>query len=183
VRRLLLRPRIRLSGEVGEEMLKSFREQFDAAAAEEGPLAVELSTSGGDADVGLRIAEDLRLARERLGREVWFMGKGAVYSAGVLIMAGVPCDRRWVSRHTTLLIHGRRMSQTVVLDAPLDTCLRRLEELVSETENGLRLESEGYARLVEGCRITLEELKARARTAWYVSAEEAVELGLVAGVL
>ena len=61
-----LTPDIRLYGVVGPEML------------------AELPPNGGDADLGRRIAQELRLWQEKDGRELWFLGKTYLFSAGAI---------------------------------------------------------------------------------------------------
>lgn len=75
-----LAPDLRFFGSVDESMLSEFFRQ-QGEAPEEGPILLELSTSGGEADIGRRIALELRLWQEA-GREIWFLGKTFVYSAG-----------------------------------------------------------------------------------------------------
>ena len=85
----------------------------------EGPLVLELSTTGGDADVGRRIADDVRLFRRQTGRKALFLGRATVYSAGVTIMAGFAAPDRWLSVGTSLMIHGRKLSKCLNMDGPL----------------------------------------------------------------
>jgi hypothetical protein len=54
---------------------------------------------------------------------MWFLGKTLVASAAVTFMAAFPRDRRWLTRDTTLLIHGRRMMRNVHLEGPLGSQL------------------------------------------------------------
>jgi ATP-dependent protease ClpP protease subunit len=179
----LARPDVRLHGEVGDPMLQSFLDGLAAAETAEGPLVVELTTTGGDADVGLRIAADLRLFRERTGRRALVFGKAAVYSAGVSILAGAPPQDRWLARGTMLLIHGRQLSTKLDLNGPLVRERERLAALMAEIEAGLALERQGFEALIAGSTVQLEDLLARARTNWYVPAEEALARGLIAGLV
>ena len=70
---------------------------------------------------------------------MWFLGRTLVASAAVTVMAGFPCNRRWLTRDTTLLIHGRRMLRNVHLKRPLGSCRRVLEEIIADIDNGLRV--------------------------------------------
>ena len=54
---------------------------------------------------------------------------------------------------------------------------------MNELEAGLRVQNEGFARLVEGTDVSYEECLQRASTGWYVPAKEAFDRGLVAGIL
>lgn len=179
----LAHPQIRLEGEVNEAMLRTFRDAL-AATEERGETAVlEITTHGGDADIGRRIATDIRLHRERTGRDALFLGKAVVYSAGVTIMSGFPRRARWLSQGTMLLIHGRSVGRTITLDGPLKQERKRVEALLAEIDTGLALERRGFETLIEGSRIPIEELLERAQSNWYLDADEALARGLVAGVI
>jgi hypothetical protein len=148
-----------------------------------GSIVVELFSSGGDADIGCRLAQEVRLLREAHGRDMWFLGKALVASAAVTFRAGFPRDRRWLTRDTTLLIHGRRMLRDVRLEGPLGNCRRVLEEIIADIDNGLRVEDAGFAELVDGSAISMEEIRRRSYGGWYLTAPQALELGLVAGLI
>ena len=148
-----------------------------------GSIVVELFSSGGDAEIGRRLAQEVRLLRQAHGRDIWFLGKTLVASAAVTIMASFPRDRRWLTRDTTLLIHGRRMTRNVHLEGPLGSCRRVLEEIIADIDNGLRVEDEGFAELIAGSAVSLDDIRSRSYGGWYLSATQALELGLVAGLV
>jgi ATP-dependent Clp protease, protease subunit len=175
-------PNIRLTGEIGQETFERFHEGLKDAG-ETAELILELTTLGGDADFGRRIAADIRMAERHLGKTFWFIGRSTVYSAGVTIMAALPKARRGLSRDTTLLIHERKLSKTLKLDDGLASCLIQLDQVKNEIETGQRLEREGFAALAEGSRLDIEKIQSRAVRNWYVPAEEALELGLVGFIL
>lgn len=179
----LARPQVRLDGAVDDQMLRAFKEAFAAAEAGPDPIVLELTTTGGDADTGRRIATDIRLFRERTGRRPLFFGKAVVYSAGVTVMAGFPREDRWLSRGTCLLIHSRSLAQTVDLNGPLAQARKRVEGLLNQIDVGLALEREGFQELIAGSRVAVDDLLGRAQSNWYVSADEALSLGLIAGVV
>ena len=85
IRARLARPTIRLSGSVGHPMVASFLDQLLPVLEVEGSILVELFTDGGDAEIGRRLAEEVRLLRHQHGRDIWFLGKTIVASAGVVI--------------------------------------------------------------------------------------------------
>jgi ATP-dependent protease ClpP protease subunit len=179
----LTTPQVRLDGGVDDAMLRTFKDAFAAAAEGADPIVVELTTTGGDAETGRRIATDVRLFREQTGRRPLFLGKASVYSAGVSVMAGFAPQDRWLARGTMLLIHGRSLTQTLELNGPLKLLRPRLEGLLNEIDSGLKLEREGFEQLVAGSRLSLEEVMRRSETNWYLDADEALALGLVAGVI
>ena len=148
-----------------------------------GAIVVEVFSSGGDAEIGRRLAEEVRLLRQVHDRDMWFLGKTLVASAAVTVMAAFPTGRRWLTRDTTLLVHGRRMKRDLHVEGPLGSCRRVLEEMIADIDNGLRVEDEGFAELIFGSQITLEDLRRRAYGGWYLSATEAKDRGMVAGLL
>lgn len=179
----LAHPQIRLEGEVNETMLRTFRDALAAVEARGETAVLEITTPGGDADIGRRIATDIRLHRERTGRDALFLGKAVVYSAGVTIMSGFPRHARWLAHGAVLLIHGRSLGRTVTFDGPLQQERKRLEALLAEVDTGLALERRGFETLIQGSAIGIDELLERAQSNWYVDADEALARGLVEGLV
>lgn len=179
---LLTRAQVRLHGDVSDMMFNAFDQQMQAAAGAD-PLVLELTTCGGGAETGRRIAEDIRLFRRLHGGRALFLGKTVVYSAGVTIMSAFPRQDRYLTRDTVLLIHGRRMDRQLQLSGPLRASAQVAREVLAEIEFGLELERRGFTELVEGSRISVEECCERAASNWYVTADEALRLGLIAGVI
>ena len=176
-------PTIRLWGQVNEGMLARFMDAMDNIIKNNfQSFGVELFTGGGEAETGRRIALEIRLAGER-GIHVYFIGKTMVYSAGVTIMAAFPRGNRYLSKDCVLLIHGRNMEKTVTLSGPIKASLLIARSLVSEIETGLALEQQGFRELIDGTEVLLDEVAEKAQGNWYVTAEEALERGLVAGLL
>jgi hypothetical protein len=60
--------------------------------------------------------------------------------------------------------------------------LHEIEALRSQILTGLHLEEENFQRLIEGSDITMEELCRKAIHNWYLTPEESVQRGLVAGI-
>ena len=176
-------PQVRLLGRIDEMLVTSFHQQMASVPDGGEPVAVELMTMGGDAEMGRRLALEIRLARERLRRRIVFIGKTTVYSAGVTAMAGFPREDRYLTRDAVLLIHCRQLEQTVQLSGPLRINAQRLREIMKQIEFGLQVEQEGFTALIEGSSVTLDEVNERAATNWYVPAREALRRGLVAGVV
>ena len=179
----LARPTVRLSGSIDEAAAASFLSQVLPTLDVPGSIVVELFSSGGEAEVGRRLAQEVRLLRQAHGRDMWFLGKTLVASAAVTFMAAFPRDRRWLTRDTTLLIHGRRMMRNGHLEGPLGSCRRVLEEIIADIDNGLRVEDEGFAELIVGSAVSLDDIRRRSYGGWYLSASQALEPGLVAGLV
>jgi hypothetical protein len=150
IRARVARPTVRLSGPVGPPMVASFFDQLLPVLEVGGSILIELFTDGGDAEIGRRLAEEMRLLRREHARDIWFLGKTLVASAGVTVMAAFPKDKRWLTRDAALLIHGRRMVKDLHLEGPLGSCRRVLEEMIADIDHELRLEEQGFAERIDG---------------------------------
>ncbi len=179
---LLARPHVHLSGPVDQAMYRSFREQLAQAPAS-GALVIALSTLGGDPEIARLMGDEVRLMRDYGGRELLFLGKVAVYSAGATFMAAFPADKRFLTRGTRVMVHERILTKTVELSGPLRTLTATLRANLHEIEHSIAIEEEGFRDLVAGTRIDFDALRARAPDNWYIEADEARELGLVLDVI
>ena len=81
------------------------------------------------------------------------------------------------------MIHERLINKTVHLEGPLSTCLAPLRAAINEIEASISIQNEGFANLVLGSSITLEELQGKVSENWYLEAQEAKALGLVADII
>jgi len=179
---LFAAPAVRLSGSMDETMLVSFREQL--AAADERVSVVELFTLGGDPDVARTMGDDVARWREAaVGRRLVFLGKAAVYSAGVTFMSFFPRKDRYLAAGARLLIHERQMQKTVRLEGPLSLCGITAQRALHEIEASQRIQSEDFARLIQGSRVEMADVVRRTPTDWYLDAAEAHALGLVEAVV
>jgi ATP-dependent Clp protease, protease subunit len=173
---------IRLLGSVDEDMLRDFLGQLAKLEGGDGALVLELSTTGGEADTARRLAQEVKMMAEQ--RELHFLGKTYVYSAGITVMAAVPPARRWLTRDTVLLIHERRLERTVQLSGALRSAIAVAHDLIAEIEMGQELERRGFDQLVAGSELTTQALLERVMNKdWYMPAEEALSLKLVAGLV
>ena len=180
----LRHPQISLLGEVLEEMVESFLSQLAEAEKGSGDIALQITTPGGDAELGRRLVLEVQDARRRLGsRRFMFLGKTQVYSAGVTLMSAFPCADRYLTRDAVLLIHCRQLEQTVEIDGPMRASLAKVEALRRQIEVGLTHEEENFRRLIEGSDIALDEVCSKAVNNWYMPASEALERRLVAGLI
>lgn len=176
-------PAIRLSGTVDQAMYLVFKDSLAAAPAE-GLVVVELSTLGGDPEIARMMGEDIRFHSDlRPERRLVFLGKTAVYSAGVTFMGFFAAENRYLTRGTRLMIHERLITRNVHLEGPLSTCIAPLKAALNEIETSIAIQNEGFANLVMGSRIAMEDLLRRAPENWYLEANEAAEVGLVTAVL
>ncbi len=179
---LLARPHIQLYGTVDEVMYAGFKDQLDAAPAE-GPLVVSITTLGGDPEMARAMGDSIRLLRDYTGRDTLFLGKVAVYSAGATLMSAFPVEHRFLTRGTRLMLHERQMSGSIDLSGPLTNLPVVLKAKLNEIEQSVRIQEEGFRAIVNGSKVTFETLREKARSNWYIDAEEARELGLVLDVI
>lgn len=177
---MLGRPHINLSGQVDQTMYASFGHQLALAPAE-GPLVVAISTLGGDPEVARLMGDEIRLLRDYHGRDMVFLGKVSVYSAGTVLMSAFPADRRFLTRGARLLIHERIM--TFYLSGSVRSLTETMRSHLGEVENAAKIEEAYFTDLIAGSTITLDDIRARAPTDWYIDAEEARTLGLVHDVI
>ena len=178
-----LAPSISLSGSVDQAMYTNFREQLSRAPTE-GLCVVELSTLGGDPEVARMMGEDVRFHSEvSPQRRIVFLGKAAIYSAGTTFMGFFARNNRYLTRGTRLMIHERLMSSSLELNGPLTSCLASVQAKLHELEASIAIQNEGFANLVLGSSVSLEEVIRRAPSNWYVEANEAMDLGLIEAVI
>jgi ATP-dependent protease ClpP protease subunit len=176
-------PAISLSGVVDYAMYVSFRQQFNNASSEN-LVVVELSTLGGDPEVARMMGEDIRFASEtEPQRRFVFLGKAAIYSAGTTFMGFFVRENRYLSRGTRLMIHERKLSKQLVIDGPLTTCLATVQATLNEIECSIAIQNEGFQNLIVGSSVSFEEVLKRAPSNWYLEAQQALNLGLIAAVL
>lgn len=179
---LLAAPHIRLSGSVDEAMYTSFREQL-LAAPTDGTLVVSITTLGGDPEVARAMGTDIRMLRDFQGREILFLGKVAVYSAGSTFMSYFPVEHRFLTRRTRLMLHERQLTKTINLSGPLRSCIAQLKATLHEIEHSIMIEEEGFHDIVDGSQVSFEELHEKAPANWYIGADEARDRGLVLDVI
>ena len=179
---LLARPHIGLAGPVDYSMYGFFRQAL-VNAPTEGPLVISITTLGGDPEVARAMGEDVRMLVEQDGREMLFLGKVAVYSAGATFMSYFPRDKRFLTRGTRLMIHERQMTKTVALSGPLRMLVAQLKATLNEIEHSIEIEEEGFRALIEGSSIDFDEVHAKAPENWYIEAEQARDVGLVLDVI
>ncbi|MFB0611240.1 ATP-dependent Clp protease proteolytic subunit [Aurantiacibacter poecillastricola] len=178
---ILTSPQLRLIGSINEAMYAEFRDQLHNAP-KDGPLVVAITTLGGNPEVARTMADDVRLLREP-GREVYFLGKSAVYSAGATFMAGFPVSHRFMTKDSSILIHERQIAKTINLSGPLKSCTYQLKAALNEIEHSIEIEEQGFREIVEGSNVSFEEVRDRAPENWYIGCEKAKELGLICDVI
>lgn len=178
---LLANPYIRLQGTVDYNMYNYFRQMLDTAP--DGDLVVSITTLGGDPEVARAMGDDVRMLSHQQGRNLIFLGKVAVYSAGATFMSYFLRENRFLTHGTRLMLHERQLHKTISLGGPLRSCVAQLKASLHEIEESIRIEEEGFANIVAQSAVTLEEVRERAPENWYIGAMEARDLGLVLDVV
>ena len=176
-------PRILLAGAVDYAMYDRFRDQL-AEAPKTGLTVIELSTLGGDPEVARMMGEDVRFQSDlNPSRRLVFLGKAAIYSAGATFMSFFAVENRYLTRGTRVMIHERKMDKELHITGPLTTCIASVKAVLHELEHSIAIQNEGFENLVRGSSVTLDEVLKRAPENWYVEAQEAKTMGLIADVI
>ena len=80
------------------------------------------------------------------------------------------------------MIHERKLDKQLQINGPLTTCVATVTSALHEIEASIAIQNEGFENLIRGSEVTMEEAS-RAPGNWYIEANEAKSLGLVAGIL
>jgi ATP-dependent protease ClpP protease subunit len=179
---LLAKPHVQLHGTVDDMMYAKFKDQL-AAAPTDGPLVVSITTLGGDPEMARAMGDSIRLLRDYTGRETLFLGKVAVYSAGSTFMSAFPVNCRFLTQGTRLMLHERQMTSTLTLTGPLTALPAILKAKLHEIEESIKIQEEGFRAIVAGSSVAFETLQDKAKSNWYIEAEEARALGLVLDII
>ena len=176
-------PRILLAGAVDYAMYERFRDQL-AEAPKTGLIVVELSTLGGAPEVARMMGEDIRFQSDaNPSRRLVFLGKAAIYSAGATFMSFFAVENRYLTRGARVMIHERKMDQHLHVVGPLTTCIASVKAMLNELEHSIAIQNEGFENLVRGSSVTMEEVLRRAPANWYIEAQDAKAMGLIAEVI
>ena len=176
-------PAVTLTGVVDYNMYQYFRSCL-TQAPQQGLVTIELSTLGGDPEVARMMGEDVRFHSDLYPqRRIVFLGKTAIYSAGATFMGFFARENRYITRGTRLMIHERLITKTLHIEGPLTTCIASLRATINEIEASIQIQNEGFANLISGSSVTMEEVQGRATENWYLEAQEALNLGLVEAVI
>jgi hypothetical protein len=81
------------------------------------------------------------------------------------------------------MIHERKLEKVLRVSGPLTTCVPSVEALLNEIKQSIAIQNEGFENLISGSQVTMEEVLQRAPSNWYLEAQQALELGLIAGVI
>ena len=131
------------------------------------PFEIILSTSGGNADDMMSVYDMMRMIREDVDIETTGIGK--VMSAGVLILAAGTKGKRRIGKHCRVMIH-----------AVSGGTIGNMHELTNEFKEIKKIQESYIACLADETKMTAQQIKKylKQKINVYLSAEEAVELGI-----
>ncbi len=179
----LANPGIRLYGTLDAAMYAEFTERLSEQEPG-GPIVIALTTMEGDPEIARSMADDIRLLRDRGRREIIFLGKTAVYGAGVLFMAAFPVSHRYLTRATKMLVTENKRAQPIQLaGGSLRSVASQLEHVQREIQREIEQEDEDYRAISEGSNVSVQELREKAPNEWFITASEAKAMGLIAEVV
>jgi ATP-dependent Clp protease protease subunit len=141
----------------------------DVEEPEKPDINFYISTNGGSADEMFAIYDVMRLIKSRDVTSVCTYGLGKVMSAGVLLLAAGTKGKRRVGKHCRVMIHSVIGGST----GPM----HQLENEFSEVK---KIQDNYISALVSETNMTEEYLRdlLKKKINVYLSAEEAVELGI-----
>lgn len=153
------------NGEVDGQVTKDFLESFAILDSEPGPIKVIICSDGGWFSGGMAIYEAIRSSRNTVTTQ----GLGTVGSIAVLILqAG---DKRLIGEHTTIFLHETSIH--------FEGGVTSAKAMVDETE---RLHKTYCNLLANRSGADIGIIGRLCKTETYLTAKEALALGLVDGV-
>ncbi|AKJ29419.1 ATP-dependent Clp protease proteolytic subunit [Caldimonas brevitalea] len=154
-----------ITGNVDQKMAKEVVQQLHILASiNEDPIYVFISSPGGHVESGDMIFDAIRFISPR----VIMIGSGWVASAGALIYAAVPKEDRYTLPNTRFLLHepsGGVQGPAASVEIYMKEVIRMRQRL-----NKIFAEATGQSA---------EKIAADTQRDFWLSAEEAVEYGLV----
>ena len=180
---LLFEPNLSINGAITESTVPFIIDRLKDIRESQADLVAEINTEGGDADVARRVALEIRLFSRYSGKEAYCIGKSNVYSAGVTIFAAFARRNRFLTDDAILLIHERRLDNSIQLTGPIRSCLQIVREQLSLLKTAQDLELAGFEELIAGSELTIDELSEMAATSCYMKAEAALRHGIIGGIV
>lgn len=74
------------------------------------------------------------------------------------------------------------MVKSLEINEPLTTCIATIEATLNEIKSSITIQNEGFANLIAGLQVNMDEVLKRAPSNWYIEAQEAFSRGLIAGI-
>jgi hypothetical protein len=80
------------------------------------------------------------------------------------------------------MVHERKLDKQLHINGPLTTCIATVTAALHEIEASIAIQNEGFENLIRGSKVGIDDVLRRAHGNWYIEANEAKSLGLVAEV-
>ena len=164
--RHLMNRSIFLSGSIDAEMANAFLSQLlylEQDSAD--PITIYVNSPGGEVNAGLMIYD----AIQGSGMQINMICTGLAASMAAVIMAGGQKGRRYILKHSKMMIHEPLISNGVGGSA---TSIKNISESILETReivNGILAEHTGKS---------IEEINEATAFDNFMNAEEAIKFGL-----
>ena len=164
--RHLMNRKIFLTGSIDGEMANNFLSQFLYLEQEsEEPVTIYINSPGGEVNAGLMIYDTIRGSRLSIN----MVCTGMAASMAAILLAGGQKGRRYILKHSKVMIHEPLISNGVGGSA---TSIKNISESILETReivNGILAEHTGKS---------IEEINEATNFDNYMNAEEAIKFGI-----
>ena len=150
-----------------KRIMELYLNEINRVKKQDKPIEFYLSTYGGSADDMFALYDVMRQIRE--STEIHTIGLGKVMSAGVLLLASGTKGKRKIGKYCRVMIHS-------VIGGSHGS----LPNLANEMEAMQQIQKDYIDALVEETSMSKKDLKKllERKVNVYLSAEEAVELGI-----
>ena len=166
ITRHLMKRRIFLTGEINAQMANEFLSQLLYLEEDDAePVTIYINSTGGEVNAGLMIYDAIQASP----LTIHMICAGMAASMAAVLLAGGQKGRRYILRHSKVMIHEPLIAGGVGGSA---TSIRNISESILETRdivNGILAEHTGK---------TTEEINAATDHDNFMNAEEAVAFGL-----
>ena len=147
--------------EYGRFILQWNREDKGKPTEERKPIKIMFFSNGGDLDVNNSLIDIIKMSKT----PVYGYNMGKACSAGCFIF--MACHKRYAMPHSTFLLHKGSASFEGTFD-----------EVASHMTEYQRSVDELCSYIMDNSKITKEKLDENIWSEWFVTAKEAVELGI-----
>jgi ATP-dependent Clp protease, protease subunit len=167
--RLFKNRNIIISGEVNQRLASSVTAQLLAmSAVSDEPITIFINSQGGHVESGDTIHDMIRFVKPK----VRIVGTGWVASAGALIFVSVPREDRVCLPHTRFLLHQ-----------PAGGAGGTAADIDIEAREIIKMRARLNRHFSEETGQPLERIEEDTRRNFWLSAEEAIEYGLVGRII
>lgn len=135
-------------------------------------ITINLSTPGGFVYNGLSMFDYINKLNKR--RDINIVASGLVASMGITLLLSVPLEHRVATENTTFMIHSVS-----------SLAIGKIAELEESVEEAARLQKITFDIIERNTHITHERLQEvnDKKQDWFITAEEALNLGLISKII